>query len=78
MPKYADGTWAPDREGYEEGDTWLYSWFAPPNVKDLINLMGGREAFADLLDRCFDEATMFTTTSRLLHYAYLYTYSGHP
>lgn len=78
MPKYADGTWAPDREGYEEGDTWLYSWFAPHNVKDLINLMGGREAFADLLDRCFDEGHYVHDNEPPLHYAYLYTYSGHP
>lgn len=78
MPKYADGSWAEDREGYNEGNTWVYSWFVPHNVQDLVNLMGGRLAFAELLDRCFDEGHYVHDNEPPLHYAYLYAYSGHP
>jgi len=78
MPKYSDGSWAEDREGFLEGDAWTYSWCVPHNVQDLINLMGGREAFSELLDRCFEEGYYIHDNEPPLHYAYLYSYAGQP
>jgi putative alpha-1,2-mannosidase len=36
----------PGNSGYKEGDKWVYSYFAPHNSKDLINLMGGNNLFS--------------------------------
>jgi predicted alpha-1,2-mannosidase len=53
-----DGSWlepfdefAWDRRAYIEGGAWQYSWAAPHDPAGLIQLMGGRAAFAARLDR---------------------------
>lgn len=38
---------------YTEGNAWQYSWFVPHDVKGLINLHGGEEAFGIKLDSLF-------------------------
>ena len=45
---------------YVEGNAWQWTWYVPHDVKGLIELMGGKEAFADKLD------SLFTTTSEVL------------
>ncbi|MBN1108562.1 MAG: GH92 family glycosyl hydrolase [Bacteroidales bacterium] len=38
---------------YTEGNAWQYLWLAPHDVEGLIDLLGGKEAFADKLEQLF-------------------------
>ena len=38
---------------YTEGNAWQYSWYVPQDVKGLIELHGGNDAFCNLLDSLF-------------------------
>ena len=38
---------------YTEGNAWQYLWLVPQNVPGLIELLGGKEPFADKLDQLF-------------------------
>lgn len=38
---------------YKESNAWQTTWFVPHDVQGLIQLMGGREAFVERLDRFF-------------------------
>ena len=38
---------------YTEGNGWQYLWLVPQNVTGLIELLGGKELFADKLDQLF-------------------------
>jgi len=79
---------------YTEGNAWVYTFFVPQDVGDLIALMGGREKFAAKLNE------LFTTNDKLTgreqpditgligqyahgnepshHIAYLSNYAGEP
>lgn len=79
---------------YTEANSWQYSFFVPQDVKGLMKLMGGEEAFVSKLDE------LFTTNPKLTgrfqsditgligqyahgnepshHMAYLYNYAGSP
>ncbi len=39
---------------YTEGNAWQYLWLAPQDVNGLIELLGGKDAFADKLDQLFN------------------------
>jgi predicted alpha-1,2-mannosidase len=60
-PKLANGKWKipfdPFNAGYEndfvEGNSWQYTWYVPQDINALINLMGGKKAFAAKLDSLF-------------------------
>lgn len=59
-PKLADGSFKKEfdplsthGQGFIEGNSWNYSFFAPHNPTDLIALMGGKKAFASRLDTLF-------------------------
>ena len=41
---------------YTEGNGWQYLWLAPQDVNGLIELLGGKEPFADKLDQLFKVA----------------------
>ncbi|MCD7974054.1 MAG: GH92 family glycosyl hydrolase [Candidatus Azobacteroides sp.] len=41
------------RDYYDENNGWIYRWEVPQNIKDLIRLMGGKEAFSANLDETF-------------------------
>ncbi len=67
--KNLDGSWsepfhprysAHGATPYVEGNAWQWTWYVPHDVKGLIDLMGGREAFSIKLD------SLFTTTSEVL------------
>ena len=80
--------------GFTEANSWQHTFFAPQDVSGLIELMGGRQRFAQKLDQLF--ATDSRTTGReqaditgLIgqyahgkepshHMAYLYNYVGQP
>ncbi|HBE42127.1 MAG TPA: alpha-mannosidase [Bacteroidales bacterium] len=38
---------------YTEGNAWQYLWLVPHNVEGLIDLLGGKEPFADKLEQLF-------------------------
>jgi predicted alpha-1,2-mannosidase len=39
---------------YTEGNAWQYLWLAPQDVNGLIELLGGKEPFADKLEQLFN------------------------
>lgn len=39
---------------YTEGNAWQYLWLVPQNVNGLIELLGGKEPFADKLEQLFN------------------------
>ncbi len=43
------------RAYYDENNGWVYRWDVQHNIPDLINLMGGKEAFVNNLDAMFTE-----------------------
>ncbi len=51
--KFSGGMGA--RKFYGENNAWTYRWDVPHNVADLIDLMGGKEAFIANLDATFNE-----------------------
>lgn len=78
---------------YTEGNAWQYNWYVPQNIPDLIQLMGGKKAFMQRLDKFFtltdtsgeknDNASGFIGqyvhgNEPSHHVAYLYDYAGEP
>jgi predicted alpha-1,2-mannosidase len=51
--KFSGGMGA--RGYYGENNAWVYSWDVQHNIPDLIDLMGGNEAFVNNLDAMFTE-----------------------
>jgi predicted alpha-1,2-mannosidase len=81
-PRNADGSWyAPfqpylDETGFQEGNSWQYSWLAPHDARGLFDRMGGDLAVASRFETFFalpaqaqDKATAFGTAYRLPQYA---------
>lgn len=52
-------------DDYCEGTAWQWTWFVPHDVKGLVNLMGGEDAFVQKLDSLFtvDSSLEGETTS---------------
>jgi predicted alpha-1,2-mannosidase len=66
-PRLADGTWMapfsprqtpPGRPDYTAGHAWQYTWSVMHDVRGLMGLMGGPEAFVRKLDALFDQASL--------------------
>jgi predicted alpha-1,2-mannosidase len=81
-PRAADGSWyagfdpALDETGFQEGNSWQYSWLAPHDARGLFDRMGGDAAVRDRLDTFFklppeaqNRATLFGLVYRLPQYA---------
>lgn len=80
-----------DRD-YVEGNAWQYLFFVPHDVYGLMELMGGKEIFADRLEELFNlphQESAVGDVSGFIgdyahgnepchHYAYLHTYAGRP
>lgn len=57
-PRNADGQWKTpfeptDEEGFQEGNSWQYSWLAPHDARGLFDRMGGDSVATDRLDDLF-------------------------
>lgn len=79
---------------YTEASAWQYNFFAPHDVKGLINLHGGNNKFINKLDEMFEESDLLEGRHQpditgLIgqyahgnepshHSAYLYNYAGAP
>ena len=79
-------------DDYCEGNAWQYLWLVPHDPEGLIELLGGKEAFAKRLDRLFiEDSTMNAEASVDMtgfigqyvhgnepshHITYLYAYAG--
>lgn len=66
--KMSDGSWDPDfdpnfsdhlESAFVEGNSWQWTPFVPHDPEGLANLMGGKEAFGEWLDK------LFSTTSKV-------------
>jgi predicted alpha-1,2-mannosidase len=97
-PRGMDGEFLPDFDpmnalGWEEANGHQNRWYVPHNVADLIELMGGRQAFIEELDALFEaaEATSFIAphgshhiapldygNQPSMYIAHLFTYAGAP
>jgi len=80
-----------DRD-YVEGNAWQYLYFVPHDVYGLMDLMGGKDIFADRLETLFTlpiQESSVNDVSGFIgdyahgnepchHYAYLYNYAGRP
>ena len=43
------------RRYYDENNGWIFRWDVPHNIPDLVDLMGGKQEFADRLDQMYKE-----------------------
>ena len=51
--KNSDGSWADPKEGWTEGNTWVYSWAVMHDIPSLIRLMGRGKNYNDKLNEHF-------------------------
>jgi len=81
-PRNVDGSWyanfdpAHDETGFQEGNSWQYSWLVPQDPRGLFDRMGGDAAAVARLDHLFaapaelqTKATLFGTYYRLDQWA---------
>jgi putative alpha-1,2-mannosidase len=68
----------PGMNGYKEGNKWIYTYFVPHNAKDLVNLLGGKEAFADRLDSALTHKVILYDNETVLHLPYLFNAANRP
>ena len=85
-PRNPDGSWAePNRlirgtwpDFFYEGDLWTYSLYAPQDVRKLIELSGGKEAFVRRLDNLFLRRHFDVTNEPGFLLPMLYNWAGRP
>lgn len=77
---------------YTEGNGWQYTFYVPQDINTLIDMIGGKQAFANKLDECFNSLDTLTGRNQAdvtgligqyahgnepsQHMAYLYNYVG--
>ncbi|MFB9843008.1 GH92 family glycosyl hydrolase [Mucilaginibacter ginsenosidivorans] len=66
----------PGMSGYKEGDQWVYSYFVPHNMRDLINLLGGNDQFAARLDSALTHNVILFDNETVFHIPYLFNQAG--
>lgn len=59
-PRYADGSWLEDFStdglfGFNEGNSWHYTWSIPHNIKKLFSLIGTEEEVEARIDQFFSK-----------------------
>ncbi len=80
----SDGTWVKECDptvGYPwftEANAWIYTFYVPHDVQGLINLIGGRERFVDLLDRFFREGHFDPGNEPSMQAPFMFDYAGAP
>jgi predicted alpha-1,2-mannosidase len=80
--RYADGKWIEAFDPYKrasyitEGTPFQYTFSAPQDIKGLMTLMGGKQAFVGKLDTFFDKGYYWHGNEHGQHIPYLYVYAG--
>jgi predicted alpha-1,2-mannosidase len=74
----SDGSWADPKDGWTEGNTWVYTWAVMHDIPGLIKLMGGKDNYNTRLDEHFSGGHNVHSNEPSHHYGYLYDYSGQP
>jgi predicted alpha-1,2-mannosidase len=85
-PRNPDGTWAPPNllvrgtwpDFFYEGDLWTYSFYAPHDVRKLIELAGGDETFVRRMDNIFYRGHFDVTNEPGFLIPMLYNWAGRP
>jgi predicted alpha-1,2-mannosidase len=85
-PRNTDGSWAvPDLQVrgtwpdfFYEGDLWTYSFYAPQDVRRLIQLAGGNKTFVQRLDNIFYRQHFDVTNEPGFLMPVLYNWAGRP
>ena len=60
--------------GFHEGSAWNYTFYVPHDVLGLADLMGGRKAFVNKLQKVFDEGLYDPANEPDIAYPYLFSY----
>ena len=68
----------PGNSGYKEGDAWVYTYFVPQHPKDLVNLLGGEQAFTERLDSALSRQDILFDNETVFHIPYLFDDAGRP
>jgi hypothetical protein len=68
----------PGTSGYKEGDAWVYTYFVPQRPKDLVNLLGGGQAFTEQLDTALMTQKILFDNEPVFHIPYLFNDAGRP
>lgn len=76
--KNADGSWASEKDGWTEGDHWVYTFAVFHDLPGLEALMGGPDKYNSLLDQHFADGHNHHDNEPSHHYPYLYDFSGEP
>jgi predicted alpha-1,2-mannosidase len=85
-PRNPDGSWAPPYlvvrgtwpDFFYEGDIWTYSIYAPQDMRRLIEMAGGDNAFVRRLDWTFLRGHFDVTNEPGFLLPVLYNYAGRP
>lgn len=101
-PKKIDGSWLPNfapvgkgfnMPGFVESNSAIFTYYVPHNIRDLVSMLGGNEAFVNKLNRQFEDASKnnFITphgahagnwvdyeNQPSLHMAHLFSHAGAP
>lgn len=76
--RYANGTWAPAKDGWSEGGQDGYTFCVLHDVPGLIQLMGGATNFNNTLTARTTDLNALVNNEPGNHYLYLYDFSGQP
>jgi len=85
-PRNPDGSWAEPNylvrgtwpDFFYEGDLWTYSFYAPHDVRKLIDMSGGKEMFVRRLDNIFYRQHFDVTNEPGFLIPVLYNWAGRP
>jgi len=72
----SDGSWDQLDVGFTEGANWTYRFCVMQDVPGMIELMGGKEKFMQVLDENFDKGHYRHDNEPGHHYVYLYNHCG--
>ncbi len=83
--KHRNGAWVEPfnpadsfKNGFCECSSWEYTFFVPHDIQGLVNLIGGREAFAKKLDDFFAGGHYNYQNETSIQVPFLYNYVGAP
>jgi len=81
QPRNYNGEWTVTDDpnaGMTEGSRWTYLFCVMQDIPGMIEMMGGKDAFAEKLDQNFKEGHYRHDNEPGHHYIYLYDYCGQP